>query len=51
MITPTWTNWPFKYHNGEQTPESIALQAMPAPSKQSLYDRVMSDPDVEEALL
>lgn len=26
MITLTWTNWPFKYINGEQTPESKTLE-------------------------
>ena len=43
--------WPFPSVNGEQTPESKALQALPPEPKQSLYNRVMSDPDTLEALL
>lgn len=43
--------WPFKYVNGEQTPESKALEASPPEPKQSLYDQVMSDPETEESLL
>lgn len=43
--------WPFPSVNGEQTPESKALQALPPEPKQSLYNQVMSDPDTLEALL
>ena len=43
--------WPFPSVNGEQTPESKALQALPPEPKQSLYNQVMSDPETEEALL
>lgn len=44
-------NLPFKYINGEQTPESKALEAMPTEPKQSLYNKVMSDPETEESPL
>jgi hypothetical protein len=43
--------WPFKYINGLQTPESVALEAMPEPPKQSLYEIVINDPETQEALL
>lgn len=43
--------WPFPSVNGEQTPESKALQALPPEPKQSLYNRVMSDPETKEAPL
>jgi len=43
--------WPFPIVNGEQTPESKALQDLPPEPKQSLYNQVMSDPETEEALL
>jgi hypothetical protein len=43
--------WPFKYINGVQTPESVALEATPISPKQSLYEAVMSDPETQEALL
>ena len=43
--------WPFPSVNGEQTPESKALQALPPEPKQSLYNQFMSDPDIEEAPL
>lgn len=43
--------WPFKYVNGEQTPESKALQALPPEPKQSLYNQVINDPETEEAPL
>lgn len=43
--------WPFKYVNGEQTPESLALESSPPEPKKSLYNQVMTDPDIEEALL
>lgn len=44
-------NWPFPMVNGEQTQESKALQALPPEPRQSLYEQVMSDPDIEEAPL
>ena len=50
-------NWPFKYVNGEQTPESVALETakQPAPltqyKRETLYEQVMSDPETEECLL
>lgn len=56
-------NWPFKYVNGVQTPESVAFMArsagetakQPAPltqyKRETLYEQVMSDPETEECLL
>jgi len=44
-------NWPFKYVNGVQTPESVALETAPAPKQLTQYEVVMSDPDIEDALL
>lgn len=43
--------WPFKYVNGEQTEASKALEALPPEPKQSLYNKVMSDPEIEESPL
>lgn len=43
--------WPFKYVNGEQTPESKALEALPQPKPLTPYEAVISDPDTEDALL
>lgn len=47
--------WPFPSVNGEQTPDSVALQRSVKTAKQSKpltgYAKVMSDPDTEEALL
>ena len=48
-------SWPFKYVNGEQTPESVALERSVETMKQSKpltqYETVMSDPETEESLL
>lgn len=43
------SGWPFKYVNGEQTPDSVALEAQPQPRPLSAYDKVMTDPDTEES--
>jgi len=43
--------WPFKYINDEQTEESKALEVQPQPRPLSAYEKVMSDPDTEEAPL
>jgi hypothetical protein len=50
-------NWPFKYVNGVQTPESVALEAKPAekPLKpynvEGRYARALLETNEEEALL
>ena len=50
------SNWPFKYINGEQTPESKALEALP-PSKPDPYQLALeetmlhSNGEQQEALL
>lgn len=43
--------WPFKYVNGEQTPESKALEDIPPEPRLSQYEIVMSDPETEESPL
>ena len=43
--------WPFKYVNGEQTPESVALETAKQPKPLTAYESVMSDPETEESLL
>ena len=43
--------WPFKYVNGQQTPESLELEAMKPVKPLSAYAQVMADPDTLEALL
>lgn len=43
--------WPFPSVNGQQTEASKALQALPPEPKLSLYETVMSDPELEECLL
>lgn len=53
--------WPFKYINGQQTPDSVALETAKQPKPLtpqsgssrilSQYERVMSDPETEDALL
>lgn len=44
-------NWPFKYVNGVQTPESVALETAKQPKPLTQYEVVMSDPETEECLL
>ena len=51
MICPFYTAWPFKYVNGEQTPDSVALETMKQPKPLTQYETVMSDPETEESLL
>lgn len=43
--------WPFKYVNGEQTPESVALETIKQPKPLTPYQKVMADPNTEESLL
>lgn len=47
--------WPFRTVNGEQTPDSVALQrsveTLPQPKPLTGYAKVMSDPDTEDAPL
>ena len=43
--------WPFRTVNGEQTPESVALETLPQPKPLTGYAKVMSDPDTQEAML
>lgn len=45
------SSWPFRTVNGEQTPDSVALETMPQPKPLTQYARVMSDPDTQEAML
>lgn len=45
------SQWPFKYVNGEQTPDSVALETQPQPKPLTQYQQVMSDPETEESLL
>ena len=45
------SEWPFKYVNGEQTPDSVALVTAKQPKPLTQYQQVMSDPDTEESLL
>lgn len=45
------SSWPFKYVNGEQTPESLELESMKTVKPLSAYAQVMSDPETEESLL
>lgn len=43
--------WPFKYVNGEQTPESVALETIKQPKPLTQYEQVLSDPETEESPL
>ncbi len=43
--------WPFKYVNGEQTPESLELESIKPVKPLSAYAQVMADPDTLEAPL
>lgn len=43
--------WPFKFINGEQTLESVALETAKQPKPLTAYETVMSDPETEESLL
>lgn len=45
------SSWPFKYVNGEQTPDSVSLETMKQPRPLTAYESVMSDPDTLEAPL
>ncbi len=45
------SQWPFRTVNGEQTPDSVALETLPQPRPLTGYAKVMSDPDTQEALL
>ena len=44
-------SWPFKYINGEQTPDSVSLETAKQPKPLTAYESVMSDPETEESLL
>ena len=50
-LPPLGSNWPFPYVNGEQTPDSVALVTSKQPKPLTQYERVMSDHEIEEALL
>ena len=50
-LEPLGYKWPFPCVNGQRTPESLALEALPKEPKKSPYQIAISDPDVEEALL
>lgn len=43
------SSWPFRTVNGEQTPDSIALESRPPEPKLSQYARIQSDPDTQES--
>ena len=43
--------WPFKYINGQQTTESVALATSKQPKPLTQYEQVMSDPETEESPL
>lgn len=45
------SQWPFRTVNGEQTPDSVALETLPQPKPLTGYAKVMSDPDTQEAML
>ena len=45
------SQWPFRSVNGEQTPDSVALETSKQPKPLTQYARVMSDPDIEDAPL
>lgn len=45
------SQWPFRTVNGEQTPDSVALETLPQPKLLTGYAKVMSDPETEEAPL
>lgn len=46
-----YTAWPFKYVNGEQTPESVALETAKQPKPLTPYAKVMADPETKESPL
>lgn len=48
MTIPTM--WPFKWYNGEQTPQSKVLEGLPLPAPLTLYEKAL-ETDLEEALL
>lgn len=43
--------WPFRTVNGVQTHESVTLETMKHPKPLTQYERVMSDPETEDAPL
>lgn len=43
--------WPFPYVNGEQTPDSVALETAKPDKVLTQYEQVMSDPETEESPL
>lgn len=45
------SGWPFRTVNGEQIPDSVALETLPQPKPLTGYAKVMSDPETEEAPL
>jgi hypothetical protein len=45
-----WIKWPFKYVNGQQTPESKALEALPPEKPLKGYDAALLETN-DEALL
>lgn len=45
------SQWPFRSVNGEQTPDSVALETMPQPKPLTGHAKVMSDPETEDAPL
>ena len=45
------SEWPFKYVNGVQTPESVTLETMKPIKPLTGYAKVMSDPETEESPL
>jgi hypothetical protein len=47
MTIPTM--WPFKWYNGEQTPESVSLETSKPAKPLTQYERVLSDPDIEDS--
>jgi len=50
-LPPLGSKWPFPSVNGEQTADSVALEAQPQPKPLTAYESVMSDPETEEGLL
>lgn len=48
MTIPTM--WPFKWYNGEQTPQSKVLEGLPLPVPLTPYEKSL-ETEPEEALL
>lgn len=47
MTLPTM--WPFKWYNGEQTPQSKVLEGSKPDKQLTQYQLALSDPDIEDS--